>query len=598
MVIRLAALLLVMSALSGCTVGTEVQPIPGSTTTLSVPSTTTSADLTNPDFDAYVEGSFRMLVTRSPQTVTELGIGAEFGMRDDRLNDLSGEYAVATRDMQSGVLDQLRSYPLHLLTEDQIATRLAYQWYLEHQLELYPYRLHEWPVHFLLTSYNQGVISLFTEVHTISNRNQVDDYIARLSRIDAQVDQVIANMRDSTELGVLPPRYVVDITIDQLQSDIADGNASQTPIFQSFELRVGELGLNRATVDQYLATAESAIEQAFTPAWLELIAYLEEIRPLTTGVVSLDRVPDGSGYYEALLSFHTSTDMTPIEVHDLGWREVDRITAEMIRLGEDLGLSDVGIGDLRSEIASDAGFVRGVDSAAIYEGIISDAYDDFAPYFHSKPTAPLKVVADPAPVAFYVGPSVDGSRPGSFHVGTGGREAPLYTMRSLAYHETVPGHHYQVALAQELDLPSPLRFLTTTGQVEGWAFYAERLAHDVGLYEGDPQSDFGRLDFELLRAARLVVDTGIHHLGWNRDEAVATMTEIMGGPKYNHEVDRYILYPGQATAYMVGMLAILEMRDELGVRVTEPESLAAFHDLIIGRGNVPLSVLQALVEAG
>jgi uncharacterized protein (DUF885 family) len=203
----------------------------------------------------------------------------------------------------------------------------------------------------------------------------------------------------------------------------------------------------------------------------------------------------------------------------------------------------------------------------------------------------LRVVNDTSPGAFYIAPASDGSRPGAFHAGTGGGAVNAYTMRSLAYHEAVPGHHFQLAVAQESDLPSPQRFLINAGHAEGWALYAERLAAEVGLYVDDPPSDFGRLDFELLRAARLVVDTGIHHLGWSRDEAMAQMTELMGGTEYNHEVDRFVVYPGQATAYMVGLNAILQMREGAGVTPGDPASLASFHDQMIGHGNVPLGVL-------
>ena len=167
-------------------------------------------------------------------------------------------------------------------------------------------------------------------------------------------------------------------------------------------------------------------------------------------------------------------------------------------------------------------------------------------------------------------------------------------MASLAYHEAVPGHHFQIATAQETDLSSPQRFLTSTGHVEGWALYAERLAAEIGVYASDPLSNFGRLDYELLRAARLIVDTGIHYYRWTREEALDAMTDVMEGGHFNHEIERYSLYPGQATAYMVGMLAVLDVRDSIGVSTDDPEAMANFHETLLGQGNVPLTLLPEL----
>jgi uncharacterized protein (DUF885 family) len=169
-------------------------------------------------------------------------------------------------------------------------------------------------------------------------------------------------------------------------------------------------------------------------------------------------------------------------------------------------------------------------------------------------------------------------------------------MPTIAYHETVPGHHFQIALAQETDLPAVQRFVTPTGYVEGWALYGERLASDVGVYDDDLYGDVGRLELELLRAGRLVVDTGVHYLGWTRDEAVAEMARIMGNERYTHEIDRYVLYPGQATGYMVGMLTLLDLRDEMSEVMGDDFDLAEFHSVAIGSGNLPLDVLRDTVE--
>ena len=521
-----------------------------------------------------------------------------YGVRNDQLDDLSGAYLEGTEEIRVEILNQLDRFDPDDLTLDQNATLQAFRWHLQQQSTLHAFRLHDWPVHFLVTSYNHGVIGLFTEIHPVSNRNDADDYLARLDAIDAQVEQVIDNLRSSVDLGVVPPRYVVDVTLEQLKSDVAGGVPENTAIYRAFESRIGALGLNDANVSDYVTQAKTAIEESFFPAWRSLIEYLEMIRDQSgTSEIGLSRLPDGEGYYAALLEYHTSTTLKPEQIHDIGWQQVDRITQEMRALGPALGVVNQDLGELRAAAREAGGFVADSEVVATYERLIADSYQQFEPYFSVAPTADLEVVTEDFPGAFYIGPAADGSRPGAFHAGGGGTSVAGFTMKSLSFHEAVPGHHFQVALAQELDLASPRKFWANTAHVEGWALYAERLGSDIGLYDSDVSSNFGRLDFELLRAARLVVDTGIHHYGWDHDRAVATLTEIMGGPEYNHEVDRYVVYPAQATAYMVGMLELLDLRDRFGVDMSNPGSVAQFHDVAIGNGHLPLPTIQWLIES-
>lgn len=565
---------------------TDMRPTEGDTTTTSEEAT----------FEGYVESSFRELIARRPEEVTALGLSAILGIRDSRLNDMSKKYEAESAALALEVLQGLESFDEKTLTPDQILTRDSFSWYLETELERYEYRLHDWPVHFLVTGYNQGAIGLFTEIHPLTNRNQVDDYLERLNAIDQQVDQVIDNLREAVANGITPPTYVVDITLSQMKGDIAGGQPTATQIYQSARDRIEKLGLNKGNTASYLDGLENAVSDSFIPAWERLIQYLESIQPATTNEISLARLPQGEDFYLALLRRHTATDLAPEQIHAIGQREAARISAEMIHVGDQAGLEPSDIGELRAHFANEAGMIQTSEVVARYQAIIDEATSQFSPYFTSTPKAELEVVTDQVPGAFYIGPASDGSRPGAFHAGTGGGPVPAYQMRSLAYHEAIPGHHFQISLAQEAELPSPQRYLTNTGQAEGWGLYAERLAADLGFYSGDPSSDFGRLDYELLRAARLVVDTGIHYLGWSRDQAISEMTELMGGTEFNNEVDRYVVYPGQATAYMVGLLAILRMREAEGIDLEDPDSLASFHDQIIGSGNVPLKVLAARIN--
>ena len=580
---RLITTLATISVVAACTAPTS--------STSSPEITTAPPTIAEEDFDSFVEESFRTIVERQPELVTELGLDKAYGTRPARLDDLSPAYLDETAGVIARTLAGLEAYSFAELSDDQQLTYLSYQWHLEQMVDAHRYRLHDWPVHFLLNSYNQGVILLLTLIHPLNSSSDADDFLKRLEALPEQVDQVVSWMEDSEIAGVLPPRYVVEITIQQLRGDIAAGDAASTELLRSFETRLSQSGLSPDDLDDHVERAGEAIEAHFIPSWRNLIEHLEGLLDSTDDSVSLSRLPDGDGYYAHLLALHTSTELTAVEIHQMGQTEAERIKDEMRALATAAGLPATDINAIRAAFADLGGLVEGDAIVSTYEELIEDAEERFSPYFDLIPDIPLEVRVDDGPTAFYVGPAVDGSRPGVFYAATGRGAVRGHTMASLAYHEAIPGHHFQISLAQELDIPSPRRYLTSTGHVEGWALYAERLAEEIGVYEGNPAGSFGRLDFELLRAARLVVDTGIHHLGWSRSEALEQMTEIMEGDHFNHEVDRYVLYPAQATAYLVGMNEILRLRDLAGAVVTDLDSMARFHRAVIGQGNIPLGVL-------
>ena len=590
----LIAVLALLVALAGCTQPVnQAGGVAGSTTTTTVSTAPVAGGAAGKPFDDFIEDSFQELTMRKPELVTGFGLNGAFGIRPDQLNDLSAGYAAETNEVLTATLSQLRAYEPDGLTADQLITYRAYHWHLEIQIEAHKFRLQEWPVHFMLNSYNEGANLLFTSIHPLTDREEVDDFITRLHAIPVQVDQVITWMEEAENAGILPPAYVIGVTVDQLVGDIGGGDVDQMPILQSFLDRLRSLELDTDVAAEYEQEVRSALEDSFIPSWQKLIEHLEGIEG-ANNQVSLSRLPDGDAYYEHLLRLHTSTDLSAEEIHQLGWDQADRIKKEIADLAAGARFGELDAGEFRSVAAGESGFASGDEVISTYEQLISGASNSFTEYFNVVPTTPLQIVNDPGPVAYYVTPAADASRPGQFHAGTGGNPTPRYVMPSLAFHEAVPGHHFQLSVAMESSLPSPQRFVVSTGHAEGWALYAERLAEEVGLYAGDPLGDFGRLDYELLRAARLIVDTGIHYLGWSREDAARTMSEVMVGDRFIGEIERYALYPGQATAYMVGMLEILDLRNESIGSDDSPEAMAAFHDAIIGHGNLPLEVLSRI----
>jgi uncharacterized protein (DUF885 family) len=289
--------------------------------------------------------------------------------------------------------------------------------------------------------------------------------------------------------------------------------------------------------------------------------------------------------------------LSPDEIHELGLQEVDRIQAEMRVIFEQLGYPEnESLSSLFGRVLSDSGLLYSQDIVAGYEAIIREADQKVGAVFDLRPKAEVVVIGVPQG-GYYIGPARDGSRPGAFYATQTGSET-RFSMPSLAYHEAIPGHHFQIAIAQELDLPGFRTAVGSTAYIEGWALYAELLAYELGFYKDDPYGNLGRLQMELFRAARLVVDTGIHAKGWNYDQGVEYMLENTGLPpgQVQFEVSRYITWPGQATAYKIGMLKILELRQLAMEQLGDRFDLKEFHNVVLGNGGMPLEVLERVVQ--
>ncbi len=347
-----------------------------------------------------------------------------------------------------------------------------------------------------------------------------------------------------------------------------------------------------------LADAEKQVAASVIPAYKALVETLERQQAVATNDAGIWKLPDSAAYYAYLLRHYTSTSLTADEIHELGKRELTRIHTEMRAGFKALGYdANSDLTTLYNRLAQDSGLISGGQIVATYEQLIRGAEDRLAVAFNRTPRAKVIVIGGPTG-GYYAPPAVDGSRPGAFYAQNVG-VVPRYSMPSLAYHEAVPGHHFQLAIAQELDLPILRRDMGFTGHVEGWALYAERLAQEMGLYEKDPYGNLGRLQMEAFRVARLVTDTGLHAKRWNFDQAVSYMVEATGRPRagMQAEVARYVSIPGQATAYYVGFLKILELRQKAKDMLGDRFDLKEFHDVMLINGAVPLDVLERLVDA-
>jgi uncharacterized protein (DUF885 family) len=346
-----------------------------------------------------------------------------------------------------------------------------------------------------------------------------------------------------------------------------------------------------------LDAAAAEIESTVLPAFQALVDAVRRLETVAPDDVGAWALPDGTAYYAHVLRHHTTTDLTAEQIHELGLREVERIQAEMRAVFDTLGYpADERLLTLMGRVAREGGILYGDQIVAEYEALIEEARAEVEDAFDLHPSADVVVI--PAPIGgYYVGPALDGSRPGAFFATMTGSEE-RFSMPSLAYHEAIPGHHTQIGIAQELDLPSARKGVHFTAYSEGWALYAERLAYELGLYEEDAYGNIGRLQYELFRAVRLVVDTGLHARRWTYPQAVEYMVENTGLPQgtVEWEVARYIVWPGQAVSYKIGMLTLMEVRQRAMDALGDEFRLAEFHTVVLGHGHMPLGILERLVD--
>jgi uncharacterized protein (DUF885 family) len=561
------------------------------------PATDPAAGLAGLDIDAFFEQSYRQLLLRDPETVTELGLSRYFGVGNDRLTDVSDAYIRETQALESAILAQLRQYDRSAMTPAQRLSADIYDWYLDDRVRGHALMYYDYPINPTVISFQQDFLLFFTDLRPVANRQDVEDYVACLSQVGVKFEQVIDGLKRREAIGVILPKILFPAVLSELEQ-ISGASPRSTPYYTAFAGKVDALtDVPSADKQVLLAAAEKEIADTVIPAYQSLVDYLTQLEKAAPDEPGAWQLPDGEAYYAYILRHYTSTDMSAAEIHELGLRELERIHAEMRAVFDQLGYpQNEDLSTLYGRVAEDGGVVYGDDIVALYDTLIAAAEDRVAAVFDLRPKADVVVIAAPTG-GYYVAPAVDGSRPGAFYAADVGAEYK-FRMGSLAYHEAVPGHHYQIALGQELNVPSFRKGSDFSGYVEGWALYAERLAWELGLYEGDPYGNLGRLQYEALRAARLVADTGIHSKHWTYEQAVDFMIENTGRGRggIEYEVARYSVAPGQATSYYVGYAKILELRQRAQEALGDRFDFKEFHNVILGSGAMPLDILEQVVD--
>ncbi|MFQ5414503.1 MAG: DUF885 family protein [Phycisphaerae bacterium] len=521
---------------------------------------------------------------------------------NDRLDDLSDAARTKWDQTLRELLSELRRITPQSLSPDDRLTHTLLRRAMQDARIRETIGLHWTPLNPLGGPHLEFPLILVSQ--PFRNAEDYRAYASRLRAWPTQVDDLISNMRRGIALGVVSPRVLIDKVIRQIRVHcVAEARLSE--MYKPLERAAGLEGAERAAVT---ADIVDAIETAVIPAYVRLLAFVEDdYAHRCRDTVGIGAIPHGRDIYAILSRLSMTVAIDPEHVHDIGLAEVQRLRGELAALRDDIGFDgtlDAFIAHMRSDPRFRADSPERL--VQTYDAILKRTTPLLPKLFGRLPNArcEMKVIepfrAAAAPVAYYNPPPEDGTRPGYFYVNTyKPEERLLFTAEALTYHEAVPGHHLQIALAQErTSLPKFRRYGDFTAYVEGWALYAERLGYELGGYQ-DPVQRYGQLTFEMWRACRLVVDTGLHVKGWSRQRAIDYMSRntSLAPLDIESEVDRYIGWPGQALAYKIGELRIRKIRQRAEAALGTAFDVRAFHDALLGGGAMPIDVLEQRMDA-
>ncbi|HHL43296.1 MAG TPA: DUF885 domain-containing protein [Hellea balneolensis] len=563
----------------------------------------------NERLDQWFQTVFERHIAKSPETLTYLGRKTDNDKWDD---DSKIAYLDQLDEVRADLEYMKANFDLSKLDEGhKLSYRLA-EYNANNQLEGarwwgYRYRFNQ------MQGVQTGIPTLLINPHRIDTIDDAKAYIARLNGIRKKMAQNIKVSHDSAERGIQPPKFVYDHVIRDTQNVISgepfdDGDLST--LLADFKGKIDKLDISDEQRKSLYSQAIKALLKSVKPAYDDLIAEMQAQQKTATTDDGVWKLPDGKEYYKYRLKLMTSTDMSAQEIHELGLSEVARIHGEMREIMKKVGFEGT-LQEFFTYLKTDPKFVYEDSEAgrAAYmkraEEIIDTMKTRLDDVFIKKPKADLIVKrVEPfreksAGKAFYNQPSADGKRPGMYYANLYKiTDMPKYQMEALAYHEGIPGHHMQISLQQEMQgLPMFRKFGRVTAYSEGWGLYSEYLPKEMGFYQ-DPYSDFGRLAMELWRAARLVVDTGIHDQKWTREQAIKYLTDNTPNPENDcvKAIERYIVMPGQATAYKIGMNKIIELRELAKSELGDKFDIREYHDVILSSGPVPLAIMEERVK--
>ena len=564
--------------------------------------------------DHYLAKELILEMLDSPESLTYLGIVDRFNWITNHQSKIS---ITGLEDLKEDLIDSkeiksiLLSYSDDSLSEQQQITKKIAVFdvtnFIE-EAEAFPF--HNYPLN-QIGGMHLNAVEFMTDIHPIRNLKEAEAYIERLNLFDDSFKASLEILNAQRKEGIFPPKFVFDHVIRQL-GEFLNYEENENPLKEVFLRKIKDLNLDAEASIDLISKLDDAIEDSVNPGFKLLFDFMNETKPEANRHHGVWSLPKGDEFYALRLRVYTTTNYSASEIHDIGLSEVERITERMQQIASELGFGNkVNVGQLMNGLNEDSKFLypdipeRKETVVEDYNSIVEETWKKSEAYFHKMPRSKVEVRAVPEyseqnqAGGYYMSPALDGSRPGVFYANLYDiKQTPTYSMRALAFHEAIPGHHLQVALNLENEnLTLYRRFgYGTSAFSEGWALYAERLALESGLAD-DPYDELGVLQSELFRAVRLVVDTGIHFKRWTREEAMAYMKRVTGmsDTEVSTEIERYIVWPGQACSYKVGMLKILELREKAKQEMGESFDIKDFHSAVLDQGQPPLFIVEDLV---
>ena len=560
----------------------------------------------------FFEGIFQRNLKDSPLFQAQLGMkGPDYGKWDN----FSDEHAIEKNEWVKGDLQKLHAdFDYDKLSDQSKVSYRIFEFLQERSLGNFPWRFHG----YAFSTQNNPVAQLATfmqNIHRVDDVSDAEAYISRINGLENAMDQAIEGIDIAAEKGIVPTSFsfdpVITDTKNLLKGAPFDDSGEDNPLYADFKAKVEKLEISQKEKDRLIGEATTSMTGVYKPQVEKFLAKVESLRSKSVGPNGVWALPEGDGYYKNQIDVWTSEkDLTADQLHKTGLSEVKRIRGEMKSIMKKVGF--------KSDLPAFFEFLRSDPSnffpnteegreayLAQSKGYIDAIYADVDQYFNLLPKAPLEVRAvekwreETAPIAFYNRPAPDGSRPGIYYVNLKDMTTKQkHEMETIAYHEGAPGHHFQIAIQQELSgVPTFQKFAFFGAYTEGWGLYAERLAKEEGRFT-DPLQDFGRLQNEMLRACRLVVETGAHSKKWSREKMIQYMLDNnpMTEEDAAKEVERYIDFPGQALSYKVGMMKILRLREKAKSELGDKFDIRDFHDVVLKNGAVPLPILEELVD--
>ena len=565
--------------------------------------------------DHYLAKELILEMLDSPESLTYLGIVDRFNWLTNHQSKIS---ISGLDDLEDDLIDSkviksvLLSYKDNKLSEQQKITKQIAVFDLTNfikETEVFPY--HNYPLN-QIGGIHLNSVEFMTDIHPIRNLKEAEAYIDRLNLFDDSFKASLEVLNEQKKAGIFPPKFVFNHVIRQLQ-EFLNYEENENPLKEVFLKKIEALNLEPQISEDLILKLEDSIQNSVNPGFKLLYDFMKETKTKANEYHGVWSLPNGDEFYALRLKVYTTTNYSAAEIHEIGLSEVKRITERMQEIAFELGYGNqVNVGQLMNDLNEDSNFLypdtpdRKDRVVEDYNSIVEETWKKSEAYFHKMPRSKVEVRAVPEyseqnqAGGYYMSPALDGSRPGVFYANLYDiKQTPTYSMRTLAFHEAIPGHHLQVALNLENDNLSLYRRFGygTSAFSEGWALYAERLALESGL-ANDPYDELGVLQSELFRAVRLVVDTGIHFKRWTREEAMAYMKRITGmsDTEVSTEIERYIVWPGQACSYKVGMLKILELRERAKQEMGENFDIKDFHSVVLDQGQPPLFIVEDLVS--